>query len=280
MFLELCSNNRRQVPPVSPTTSKGMLSTTMRGSTPSFTVANAIATNMKPISTTHKSEGKRVVKAKKTVRFAFALPRRRSLRSKSPITTTEETDAGDSITTTSNSMSCPTPTPPPPATATESTSWYDNNDYFRMAMEQQETVDAFNEVDHQAECLNPEEYCLRGLENQIFPQIGVQSQDNIWEAVHSVLEHQRLYFELGGGVFLQDQIAKTIANVARIHSLSSVNKALVLAAVDAAAVQRALAREKEEQQAQEEQEEASNQDNDQDHPVASPIDDAAAPTME
>jgi len=179
-------------------------------------------------------------------------------------------------------MSCPTPTPTPPVTATESTSWYDNNDYFRMAMEQQETVDAFNEVDHQAECLNPEEYCLRGLENQIFPQIGLQSQGNTWEAVHSVLEHQRLYLELGGGVFLQDQIAKTIAIVARIHSLPSVNKALVLAAVDAAAVQRAQAREKEEQQTQtqEEQEEASNQDNDQDHPIASPIDDAAAPTLE
>ena len=111
--------------------------------------------------------------------------------------------------------------------------WLSSEDYSRITAERNETVVAFCKVHGKAEHLDPDRYCLRGIESLTFPQIRHQQKLAVYEVIHAVLDHQKLYTKMG---MSQDKVASALNSLSRISSESSREKALALAAVDEAAV--------------------------------------------
>lgn len=97
--------------------------------------------------------------------------------------------------------------------------WYKAKDYANFSRETKQTLDAVDRVRCDLSALNPDMYCIQGLESQLTRQQSVERKLHLTRSKRAILEHQQ--YQRYSGVSDPD----SLRNVSQVFSEQSIKRA-------------------------------------------------------
>ena len=110
--------------------------------------------------------------------------------------------------------------------------WYQPRDYMKFDRERRETISAMKHVQGELACLDPEKYCLRGLEQHLSKRQSQERRMNTFRCTRVVLEQQFFLRYAGVSDMFSGQACKRIQAVSEMFSGQACKRAHLRAVID------------------------------------------------